>query len=302
MSESSDEHVDPADALLQRGAYLRRLKAMAEEAEHVKEEQNDESNRLEWDETISKDGSRTLLYESFLSNQYSYDDLKHVDYKYIQYGETLIVEQEKSLGKGGIVWDAAHILSEYLCSRRQDWLSDSDLESVQILELGCGTGLAGMLLAQNLAQLQTDKTHHCEIFLTDLPNLMPLLDRNLNRNFHRDTLDRYRVSNTIHLTGKVLDWASIDKDATLGNVIIGADVVASLYDPVALARTIHTLCKNRETRVYVSFKERLSSIHRCFEAEMQVLFEEVTFHLPESARNRNPQVKILSARRPIDKL
>ncbi len=59
------------------------------------------------------------------------------------------------------------------------------------------------------------------------------------------------------------------------DVVIGADVVALPYDPVALARTFHTL-SGPWTRVYVSVMARLAGPHVVFKGEMVRLFARVT--------------------------
>ncbi len=57
-------------------------------------------------------------------------------------------------------------------------------------------------------------------------------------------------------------------------IVVGADIVASPYDPVALARTFHTLI-GPLTRVYASGKAQLAWPHLAFEGEMVRLFARV---------------------------
>ena len=47
------------------------------------------------------------------------------------------------------------------------------------------------------------------------------------------------------------------------DLIIGADIVASLYDPVALANAIYSLA-GKHTKVYISFKGRAEEYHDAF--------------------------------------
>jgi Lysine methyltransferase len=167
-----------------------------------------------------------------------------------------------------------------------------------------------------------------QVTLTDLPSLMPLLSRNLALNFAPVRFDadalklggieallseyvmsRYADSTVFASQGQdsrihsqVLEWSE-EEDALLSgsnqsyDIIAGADVVASIYNPMALARTIHRLAHSEST-VYVSFKERLSSIHRQFEEQLSDLFGDVQIVSlpPHAERNRNPQVRILVAR------
>jgi hypothetical protein len=92
----------------------------------------------------------------------------------------------------------------------------------------------------------------------------------------------------------ILRWGE-PKDYIDGpyNIILGADVVASLYDPRALAETIHALSDD-QTIVYLSYKGRLSGPHDIFENAMESLFCTVERVKP-SSRNKNPGVWILKA-------
>ena len=55
-------------------------------------------------------------------------------------GSVFALESPGLLGIGGKVWDSTYILLEYLGARR-----DSYITGKKIVELGCGTGLAGKL-------------------------------------------------------------------------------------------------------------------------------------------------------------
>jgi len=60
------------------------------------------------DDGVLPDGQRALSHDVFLQHQPSCDDLKHVDCRHVDFGaisagqQPLIVEQDKSLGKGGL--------------------------------------------------------------------------------------------------------------------------------------------------------------------------------------------------------
>jgi predicted nicotinamide N-methyase len=337
---------DPADVLLQRGARLRQLRQLEAEDEAARR-QTTPVDRLpeppdklslstiaphnddEDDVMILPDGARLLLYESFLRHQRYYDDLKHVDYRYIDFGSTrhdddddmaLLIEQDKRLGKGGLCWDAAVCLADHVIAMAGEgggWPPVSP-PPTRVIELGCGTGLCGMLVAKAVAGL--------EVTLTDLPALLPLLSRNVHRNFAhilvhppgatstKDDDDEAVMRSEAQRTSRspvaaqVLDWADVaaahpptepgTTTTTTYDVILGADVVASLYDPQALAATIHALC-HTDTLVVLTFKERLSSVHRRFEEALDQLFDEWTIRLPTAAcRNHNPDIRVLQARRP----
>jgi Lysine methyltransferase len=469
------------DACMQRGLRLRQLRELERQDEQAR--RNDAANAAKGeslndhqqgaamsvgiDSRMTTQDKEVLSYASYLQTQQYYDDLKHVDYKFIDYGscfrdssciengkietvnnkdETehddrdsrsrLIMEQDKSLGKGGICWDAAYILADFLISvlmETDEWKTttggttitpaptstttpsddddddDDSSRTIRMLELGCGTGLCGILVAAAAAaaaekrksihfrcvgdhdketgNTYTDARPLLSVSLTDLPELMPLIHRNINRNFHHHhhdntdpgitTADEHeqeqtdatgvvatvaagtamshdnastctnnttftRQSTGCSISAFVLDWGTCaaaaaapanddlveqkeDKDINTRtpqfssyDVIFGADVVATLYDPTCLAWTIHAMA-NAESIVYISFKERLSSIHRQFESLMQQLFAHCEVihplrRLPAAAtaltassysarmmlRNRNPDVRIFVARNMIE--
>lgn len=66
-----------------------------------------------------EDGRKVLKYESYLRHQRYYDDLKHVDCQFIEYdlsgqdkgrpSRSVLIEQDKSLGKGGLVSIVVHV-------------------------------------------------------------------------------------------------------------------------------------------------------------------------------------------------
>jgi hypothetical protein len=160
------------------------------------------------------------------------------------------------------------------------------------------------------------------VTLTDLPRLLPLLESNVAMNFCPIRLDGTGGTDPIlrdyllcrcagapglasdssgRICARALEWTesppSDDGEPSSFDVIVAADAVASIYDPAALACTIHRLSHPGSTAC-LSFKERLSSVHREFERKLAALFEDVQV-LPPSAhasRNRNEDVRILVAR------
>lgn len=144
--EDDEETEDAAELLMQRGDRLRMLREM--ELQDNLERQREQDDNLHEEQSASADGRSVVLdYNAWLrSDQRYHDDLKHIDYKYIDFGSEhwdpddkrpLIVEQDKSLGKGGFCWDAAYILGEYLSSPSLD----RPAQGASVIELGSGTGL-----------------------------------------------------------------------------------------------------------------------------------------------------------------
>uniref|UniRef100_A0A7S2PVR2 Uncharacterized protein n=1 Tax=Skeletonema marinoi TaxID=267567 RepID=A0A7S2PVR2_9STRA len=359
--EDDDEEEDetPFEQLMNRGNYLRQLRALALQDEMERrastlfEEEKKEEDNLDSGEeelcdhvyTISTTSAvnngekvKVLEYNSYLAHQRYYDDLKHVDITYMDYGviphrpstnntneqsalegeegsnETdggrVVIEQRKRLGKGGFCWDAAFVLGEHVIAHEEDWNVDTGRKGgASVLELGAGTGLCGIMVG---------KATKSQVTITDLPELEELMGDNVRRNFgpsednDADDLSKEERSLITHLDGgkakgtvtsRVLRWG-VEEDYFLNNedkqeeqtydVIIGADIVASLYDPVALAQTLHALC-GPTTKIYISSKSRLDKPHETFDAEMARLFDRVEKKVPPCSRLKNPNVFIIQA-------
>jgi len=311
QDDSSSEQQDPFLQQMNRGSYLRQLRLLAlqDEMERLaRQEEEEEQTSSEWFEEkkcdddandsteqdavevhVSPGGERTLDYSVYLSHQRYYDDLKHVDMNYIDYGhigggDSLIVEQRKRLGKGGFCWDAAFILGEHVVAHESVWnaTGEDGAEKNTVLELGAGTGLCGMMIAKST------KAH---VILTDLPELMGLIDDNVRRNF--STHDSgHMISSQGTVESRVLRWGvEDDYRGAPFDVIVGADIVASLYDPIALAQTLHAL-SGPKTKIYISSKSRLDKPHEEFDAEMRRLFHRAEKVQPQS-RLKNPHVFVM---------
>lgn len=261
--EAAGDDYDAAVAMLQQGALLRQLREMErqDEEERARTAATDVTTRGDGDES-------TLVYQSYLSQQLYYDDYKHVNYKFVDFGmigdRHLVVQQDRSVGKGGLIWDAAFILGDHLI-RHSEWNSN---KTVNVIELGAGTGLTGLMLASAFPD--------CQVHLTDLPLLQPLLQAN--------TKDMPNAS-----VG-VLEWGTT---ASVGkyDVIIGADVVASIYDSLGLVKTIYDLATDR-SRIYLSIRDRLLGSIDTFEAQLKCLFTTVLRCKADSS-NKNQDVWIL---------
>ena len=289
---------------------------------------------------------KVLDYNSYLAHQRYYDDLKHVDITFMDYGviphrsltattsddndvneqSTLeedgennggrvVIEQRKHLGKGGFCWDAAFVLAEHVISHEHDWNVNERKGGASVLELGAGTGLCGIMVG---------KATKCHVTVTDLPELEELMGDNVRRNFGPTSsvddeklsveerrlltyLDGDKAKGTV--TSRVLRWGveedyfpntsnSDDKqqgeEEQIYDVILGADIVASLYDPIALAQTLHALC-GPTTKIYISSKSRLDKPHETFDGEMARLFERVEKKVLPCSRLNNPNVFIIQA-------
>lgn len=290
--DSSEGSNDPADAVYREREFLQQM----EEADRLaRQEGSDGDSGTELGTIVG--GRKILNYTNFLQNQKYYDDLKHIDYNFIYYDSGVLIEQDKSLGKGGLCWDAAFVLADYLVTAL------CETATISAIELGSGTGVCGLMVAANCRSGCIEEMH-----LTDLPLLLPLLTRNTDRLLYGweddhivdASLNRCEVPGCRDVRPWVLNWEDVDQNAQTYDIIFGADVVATLYDPVALVNTIVCLC-HASSMVFISFKERLSQIHRQFETEMSRHFEslEILENYPDGSRlsrNLNPDIKILVAK------
>mmetsp|Transcript_21709 Transcript_21709/g.33994 ORF Transcript_21709/g.33994 Transcript_21709/m.33994 type:complete len:160 (-) Transcript_21709:72-551(-) len=107
----------------------------------------------------------------------------------------------------------------------------------KVIELGCGTGVPGMVMRQIGAN----------VVLTEQPDLVPLLDHNLEKNFAGDKL----------IKAAELSWAE-DKAIKLSQTDGPFDIILSadcIFPPVygdswiPLAHTIHALLREKPTSV-----------------------------------------------------
>jgi hypothetical protein len=90
-------------------------------------------------------------------------------------------------GIAGRVWEAAYVLQKYVTVNGDiefeppfPLLVQSSQESQSVLELGAGAGVTGIHLARVLKQADSS-CKQATVILTDLANVLPLLQRNLMR-------------------------------------------------------------------------------------------------------------------------
>lgn len=254
-----DDNYDAASVMFNRGDFMRRLREMEREDEQERASKNNEE--VEHDDSAS--ASSTLDYEAFLANQRYHDDYKHVNYRHIDFGfvgdRLLIIQQSREYGKGGLVWDAGFILGDHLIQTQKEWNPLG--QPRRIVELGSGTGVSGLMLASAFPE--------SKVYLTDLPQLMPLLEENA-KEFENAAVGE-------------LEWGTslpVDKY----DVIVGSDVIAGIYDSSGLAKTIHDLATER-SQVYLAVRERLSGNIEVFESHLRALFHQVE-RRPAQSRNR----------------
>lgn len=115
VEEPIIEEEDVMDTWMKRGDILRQLRQLelADQAARDDDDQDDDKHPSQVQENeihVLPNQKCVLRYNSYLAHQRYYDDLKHVDCHYIDYGSigngNLVIEQDKSLGKGGLVSSA----------------------------------------------------------------------------------------------------------------------------------------------------------------------------------------------------
>jgi hypothetical protein len=155
-------------------------------------------------------------------------------------------------------------LGDSLINKKDEWFTQYPQ---RIVELGSGTGVTGLMIAKAFP--------NSTVHLTDLPILLPLLEKN--------------TKGCDNATFGVLEWGKPVNETY--DVILGADVVAGIYDSQGLAKTIYDLSHER-TRVYLSTRDRLSGLIETFLANLQVYFTNVETSQPQSD-NQAPNVSII---------
>ena len=94
---------------MKHGDFLRQLRMLEVADQAERDSMQDDASQHQDDQVdVLPNKQRVLKYDSYLAHQRYYDDLKHVDCHYIDYGAIggsgrLVIEQDKSLGKGGLV-------------------------------------------------------------------------------------------------------------------------------------------------------------------------------------------------------
>lgn len=137
-------------------------------------------------------------------------------------------------GSGAVLWPAAMALIEHLDAEVQA----SRLNSPRALELGAGLGAVGLFLALHKG---------CEVVVTELPESLPLLLRNVGENFPAG--DGPQVV--------PLSWGNEEQMGTLGSfdLVVGSDVT---YRPDCLTDLLATAARllRPAGKLFLSLQDR----------------------------------------------
>ncbi|KAK6520220.1 hypothetical protein TWF506_000500 [Arthrobotrys conoides] len=121
----------------------------------------------------------------------------------------------------------------------------------RVLELGAGTGLAGLALAGTVNSIfpQDDSTGDIHVHLTDLPEIVPNLQRNVD-------LNNPSIPSAVKVTTGVLDWrlqpsTEAEQEVSRYPVIIAADPLYSPEHPALLSTVVGGWLERSKTARFI---------------------------------------------------
>jgi len=170
--------------------------------------------------------------------------------------------------------------------------------TVNILELGSGTGLVSIWLAALLGGGQSSQERHIKIVATDLPSAIPLINHNVESNTHL-------LASHTTVQGQVLDWedgSAVEKDlfpegidfVIMADVTYNTDIFPALIQTLGRIRhatlgpsepTIDTE-RHKAPPILLAYKERDPAERALFDLsnEIDVQFKLLS-HIPGAGGN-----------------
>lgn len=181
------------------------------------------------------------------------------------HGKPIRIEEEENahLGTGLKTWDGSVVLAKYFEA------NPSLISNKTVLELGAGTGLAGIAAAMLQAS---------QVVLTDLEYSLKNLEINVQKN-----QESIMSSSVVEI--KVLDWTdptTYPSSNVHWDVVIGADIVWLDHLIPPLVSTLDYCC-SKDTIFYLAYQNR-SMI------QQKILFDSLTrlFTMEELSRETYP--------------
>ncbi|KAI7790291.1 putative protein-lysine methyltransferase METTL21D [Triplophysa rosa] len=187
---------------------------------------------------------------------------------------------------GCVVWDAAIVLSKYL-ETQQFYNVESDASTwsaKNIIELGAGTGLVGLVAA----------TLGAYVTVTDLEDLQHLLRLNIRKN--------QGLIRTGSITAKVLKWGeNVEDFLPHPHYILMADCIYYEQSVVPLAETLKLLA-GPETCIICCYEQRTVGVNpemekRFFELLLQDFQSEEVPLEKQDSEFSSPDIHLLHLRR-----
>jgi len=203
-------------------------------------------------------------------------------------GKSVIIEEEFGEHTGSTVWDCAIVLSKYLeansfCLNSFKITSlDHFLNGKSVIELGAGCGLCGIVASVLGAS---------KVTITDIPNLIPLIRRNVHLNHEilskKDNSKSILTDSGNDCTGKLLDdpnshsvivspldWNDEKscESFTLFDFILCSDLVfhKKTIDPL-ISTLLHL--SHHETCILMAHKDRHDDVDDSLASALQNNFE-----------------------------
>ncbi|KAK6967709.1 protein N-lysine methyltransferase METTL21A [Biomphalaria glabrata] len=184
--------------------------------------------------------------------------------------EKFVIEQNwQGVGVAAVVWDSAVVLGEYLQDHRHL------IQGKKVLELGAGTGLAGMVAAALGA----------DVIVTERESAMPHLTSTVLANSPNRKHWKIKAS--------VLDWTQPIHYKTYSDVdvVLGADIIYIEETFNDLLKVLMSLTHNRIVHVLLSCKIRYDR-----DRNFLKMMEE-HFSINEIYEDHSRHIKILSLQR-----
>ncbi|XP_060576625.1 protein N-lysine methyltransferase METTL21D-like [Ruditapes philippinarum] len=136
---------------------------------------------------------------------------------------------------GCVVWDAAIVLAKYLES--EDFHKGTDLVDKNVVEIGAGTGVVGLMAA----------SYGAKVSITDLDQFVPLMQLNIDTN---KQLFQHPVQ------AKELVWGSeVKTEYQDVDILLLADCIYYEESLEPLIKTMDDLC-GTDTCIYCCYEER----------------------------------------------
>jgi predicted nicotinamide N-methyase len=183
-----------------------------------------------------------------------------------------LIEDYLNCGCGGVLWDAALLLNEFLQSS-----TAVDLQGKRVLELGSGTGIIGILLAR-----------HCSVYerviLTDLEKVCPLIKANLVANDLGEQLNNGKIvvealdwSDTASLPPSVLAAGPLDVVLVSDCVYLEScfEILLNTLKVVIGEGTVCYMSYKKRRRAEKVFFKKLSKMFHVEEVNLNTLFVEL---------------------------
>lgn len=153
---------------------------------------------------------------------------------------------------GTTIWDASLVFAKFLERNcRKGRFSPAKLKGKRVLELGAGCGVSGFAMAML----------GCDVTVTDQKEVLPLLQRNVDRNISRVMQKNPELFGSIKVSE--LQWGDESHIKAVGppfDYIIGTDVVYVEHLLEPLLQTILALSGPRTTTM-LGYEIRSTSVH-----------------------------------------